>query len=233
MHKIGIAPRFWLVVMLALALVTSLVFSLSASAGVPPYTVWSPKEDMPTGLYRLGVAAVDLDGGRIYTIGGQTTGTGDPVPTVEEYNIATNAWNPIPPTPMPTARSRMGVTTAKNGNVYVIGGNSPDDVTTIDTVEEYNPATNSWSPLKPMNEGPRHVLGAVTGSDKKIYAIGGVAGSNQSALGTVEAYDFETKNWTTRKSMNIARWGMSVVATDDGKIYAIGWDIDSGLTDVV
>ena len=55
----------------------------------------------------------------------------------------------------------------------------------LTTVEEYDPATDTWATKAPMPT-PRWNLGVATASNGKIYAIGGF---NGSLLATVEEYD--------------------------------------------
>ncbi len=62
---------------------------------------------------------------------------------------------------------------------------------------------------------------STTAVDGKIYAIGGNRNANSAALSTVEEYDPETNEWTTKSNMPTARiaHGACVV---EGKIYVIG-----------
>jgi hypothetical protein len=78
-------------------------------------------------------------------------------------------------------------------------------------------------------------LGAATGPDGLIYAVGGFGvpdgGSNQYA--TVEAYDPMSGMWTTKKkAMTFGREELGVARGPDGLIYAIGGcgtSVDTGL----
>jgi len=101
---------------------------------------------------------------------------------------------------MPTARYLLGVATASNGRIYAIGGYG--DITHLATVEEYDPATDTWVTRASMPT-PRSGLGVAAASNGKIYAIGGI--NSQGALTTVEEYDPVTDTWTTRASMPTAR----------------------------
>lgn len=65
-------------------------------------------------------------------------------------------------------------------------------------------------------------FGATATKDGKIYAVGGMSGSNNSILATVEAYDPKTNAWTTRAPMPTARDFLGVAIANNGKIYAIG-----------
>src|SRR5690349_18307638 len=75
-----------------------------------------------------------------------------------------------------------------------------------------------WSTVAAMPTA-RWGLAATTGTDGRIYAIGGY---NNGFLSTVEAYDPGTNTWTTRASMRIARYGQGAATGPDGRIYVCG-----------
>ena len=118
---------------------------------------------------------------------------------------------------MPTARGTLGVAAASNGKIYAIGGCCTPEF--IATVEEYDPATDTWTARASMPTA-RNVLGVVAASNGKIYAIGGWG--DIEFLTTVEEYDPATNTWTARASMPTARDDLSVATASNGKIYAIG-----------
>jgi N-acetylneuraminic acid mutarotase len=74
----------------------------------------------------------------------------------------------------------MGVTTGPDGRIYVLGGvasswtdfSASNQVVGLRSVEVYDPTTHAWSKGKPMPDG-RYALAAVTGTDGRIYTIGG------------------------------------------------------------
>ena len=70
---------------------------------------------------------------------------------------------------------------------------------------------------------------AAAASNGKVYAIGG------ESLGfvihaEVEAYDPSTDSWVSRASLSSARTEVAVTTGIDGKIYAIGGNLDGGQT---
>jgi N-acetylneuraminic acid mutarotase len=69
---------------------------------------------------------------------------------------------------------------AVNGLIYAIGG---ADSSFLNTVEVYNPASNSWSTAAPMPTA-RYDLAAAD-INGLVYAIGGY---NNSSLNAVEQY---------------------------------------------
>jgi hypothetical protein len=69
-------------------------------------------------------------------------------------------------------------------------------------------------------------LAGVTGSDGRIYAIGGEP--TPSTLTTVQAFDTTTNTWSTVAPMRTGRFDLAAVAGPDGRIYAIGGDAPGG-----
>jgi hypothetical protein len=114
---------------------------------------------------------------------------------------------------MPTARG-CGVATSVNGKIYAIGGTNAAGVI-LSTVEEYDPATDTWTTKANMPTA-RFALGVVTANNGKIYAIGGV---NSLA---VEEYDPATNTWIIKANMTVSRWSIGIAASGNGKIYVIG-----------
>ena len=190
----------------------------------PAADTWTQKADMPTPRTSLSTSVVD---GKIYAIGGISDAsygyrvpTGIVYPTVEEYDPATDTWTQK--ADMPTARHCLS-TSVVDGKIYAIGGLGKPGVTdawgnlAATVVEEYDPATDSWT-TKASIPGGKHWL-STSVVDGKIYAIGGKVIAN--AWATVEEYDPATDTWTRKTNMPTARWGLSTSVVD-GNIYAIG-----------
>jgi len=178
----------------------------------PSTDTWTRKANTLTPRQAFSASVVD---GKIYTIGGWDGSSW--VSTVEMYDPATDTWTRK--ANMPTARFYLS-TEALNGKIYAIGGVATLNRTgpVLDTVEEYDPVTNTWSQKADMPR-PNHALatGVVNG---KIYAIGGGSPSG-TPYTDVEQYDPMTDSWITKSPMPTPRraFAASVV---NGKIYAIG-----------
>jgi len=178
----------------------------------PSTDTWTRKANTLTPRQAFSASVVD---GKIYTIGGWDGSRW--VSTVEMYDPATDTWTRK--ADMPTARFVLS-SEAVNGKIYAIGGvatlNPAGPV--LDTVEEYDPVTNTWSPKADMPTAS-HALatGVVNG---KIYAIGGGLPSG-TPYTNVEQYDPMTDSWIIKSPMPTPRraFAASVV---NGKIYAIG-----------
>nr|WP_238997142.1 hypothetical protein [Mycolicibacterium sp. CBMA 361] len=78
----------------------------------------------------------------------------------------------------------------------------------------------SWTQAAPLPTA-RAALGAATGPDGFVYAIGGVD-ANDNTVAVVEAYDPTTDTWSARAPLPTARMYLAVVTGKDGLIYAIG-----------
>jgi len=133
---------------------------------------WKKKDDMPfPRTYSTSVVNVMIYA-MSYAFG-----------TVEEYDPATDTWTEK--ANVPTTRDFS--TSAVNGRVYAIGGCPPNWLPGdpfLSTVEEYDPATDTWMKKADMPTARSCSTSVVNG---KIYAIGGYDGNR--ILSTVEEYD--------------------------------------------
>ncbi|HJR08349.1 MAG TPA: kelch repeat-containing protein [Pyrinomonadaceae bacterium] len=155
------------------------------------------------------------------------------IPVASAAATPARKWSIIPS--MPHARYGLGAV-ALNNKLYAIDGygqlgNGQQGNTNF--VEIYDPATNSWSAGVPTNLA-RYSLAAVA-LGGKIYAIGGQAfdsNFNVVGLNVVEVFDPATNQWGTAHPLNTGRY-QHAAAVLDGKIYAIGGFIGSGVTNSV
>jgi len=142
---------------------------------------------------------------------------------VVQAQAGVGAW-----APMPTARHHIGLAAASNGKLYAVGGSTSGNsgVTALRTVEEYNPATNTWATRAPMPTG-RYGLALAAASNGKLYAVGG-RNSVNSYLSTVEEYDPASDSWASRASMSTALTSLGLAGASNGKLYAVGGINSSG-----
>src|SRR6186713_45216 len=186
----------------------------------PATDAWKPLPPLPG--KRGSAIAAEVDG-KIYVIGGATTmeGSKDPfftafgsarvLGTNEVYDPATNKWESRNPMSVPRNHAFGGVV---NGKVYVIGGRTGQafilSATNTDVVEEYNPASNTWS--IPMERMPTARSGGASGTDgRRIYVAGGEVTTTElvGAYRAVEAFDPATNSWLTLPSMPMPRHGVA------------------------
>jgi N-acetylneuraminic acid mutarotase len=185
----------------------------------PATDTWTTKANMPTARGHLSSSVVD---GKIYAIGGTLIWGGTPISTVEQYDPATDTWTSK--ADMPTARVNFSAS-AVNGRIYLIGGapggGAPGGgqwFQGLSTVEEYDPATDTWRPKADMPTARMYLSTSVVNG--RVYAIGGRFGNN-SVFSTVEEYDPATDTWTPKADMPTERLRLATSVVN-GKIYAIG-----------
>ena len=151
--------------------------SLGANEVYDPATnTWQARSSMPTARNHAAVGVVD---NKIYIIAGRVGNAfitrASNTDIVEVYDPATDQWGDLK-APMPTARSASSWGTYK-GKIYVAGGEqrTPNWQRTFRAVEVYDPATNHWSTMPPM-EFPRHgMAGDIVGN--RFHLVSGDAAS--------------------------------------------------------
>lgn len=200
----------------------------------PATDKWAKKKPMP--LVSHHVAFTELRG-KIYAFGGFVLPQSgppawEPVNNAWEYDPATDAWKAL--APMPTKRGSP-VAAAVGDKIYVIGGAVPGPGQSavhparphrsVGTVEEYDPATNTWRERSSMPTPRNHATAGVVSG--KIYVIGGRVGaafisSGSSNIDVVEQYDPAADSWgPSRAKMPSARSAMAS-GVYGGRIYVTG-----------
>lgn len=91
-------------------------------------------------------------------------------------------------------------------------------------VEEYDPATDTWTKKTDMPTPRSSIATAVVNG--KIYVIGGWDGGRP--VSTVEEYDPLANRWKKKADMLTPRGGVSTSVVN-GKIYAIGGSKNQGV----
>jgi len=176
-------------------------------AAYDPHTdIWSAAASMSTP--RDSLAAATGPDGRIYAIGGNGYNTNLPaLNTVEAYSPASDTWTAV--APLPGARTELAAATGHDGRIYAIGGwtGSAGSGAIYNTVEAYNPISNTWTTLAPLPIA-RIYLSAAVGSDGRIYAIGGYNFADPHASSVVEAYDPRTNTWATVAPLRTGRFAL-------------------------
>src|SRR5262245_30364106 len=174
----------------------------------PATDKWAKKKPMALASHH--VALTELNG-KIYAFGGFVPPASGPPAWVPignawEYDPAADSWKAL--APMPTKRGSPVAATV-GGKIYVVGGSSTHPESSepavhparphrsVATVEEYDPATNSWRARSPMPTARNHAAIGVV--NNKIYVLGGRIGaafvSVSSPTDIVEEYDPATDQW--------------------------------------
>ncbi len=122
--------------------------------------------------------------------------------------------------PIPTPRQMLaGAADAKL--VYAVGGSNGN--ADLNTVEAYDPAANTWSPLPALPQ-VRSDLGVAI-ADGRLVAVGGLSAGQ--VLKSVAVFDLSSRVWAPLPDMATARHGMAVAAVGKS-VYAIGGSTDVG-----
>jgi len=185
----------------------------------PAANQWTKNRPMRLASHHVAFATLN---NKIYAFGGFTYPDSGPpgwnaVNNAWEYDPAADEWKEL--APMPTRRGAASAGVA-NGKIYVTGGaNSLPGVNengihparphnVVATVEEYDPAANTWKTVRPLLLARNHHVTAGVGD--KVYAIGGRVGaafisSASNNVDLVEMYDPANDLWTPRARMPTAR----------------------------
>lgn len=206
---------------------------MAASAGggagaLPKGGKWELAVAMPEPRQEGSLAAI---GNMIYQIGGYGP-EGVASTLVQLYDADAKKWKQA--APMPEGLHHIGVA-AVDGKIYVVGGftKSFRDRGPVDSVWQYDPATDRWERRAPLPT-PRGAL-AVAVLDGKIYAMGGerfsAAGSKEKyePVADVAVYDPKTDKWEVLPPMRQRRDHLFAGAIG-GRIYAVGGRARPNLT---
>lgn len=146
--------------------------------------------------------------------------------TVQAYNPSTKTWKMK--SSMPTGRWAAAGALGPDGKIYIVGGGCPGqpDWCVYNTLEVYDPVTDSWKTKTPMPTA-RNYLGAAFGADGILYAIGGeIYGGGRTGIvySVIEAYDPLTDTWEVAGNLphELTLISGSVVTDNSGNIHILG-----------
>lgn len=185
----------------------------------PVTNAWSTVSPLRTARRNLAAAAAPCPPGQggtcIYAVGGNDNSGF--LNTAEVYNPANNSWSTV--AAVPTRRMSLAAAAAacppgQSGTcVYAVGGLNSANYSS--TVESYNPATNSWSPVASLPGARMDIAMAATTcppgqNGTCLYAVGGF---NQNGnLGTVQSYNPASNLWTDLPPLPTPRSGAAAAA---------------------
>jgi N-acetylneuraminic acid mutarotase len=172
---------------------------------------------------RLAGAAVSL-GDYIYLVGG--TGGTD---ALLRYDPAADAWTAL--ASLQQSREHTAAVVL-DGEIVALAGRWAD-VGELNSVEIYNPVTDTWRSGPPMSvaRGGFGAAVAPVGEDGRIYVAGGeVLTGARETLTSVEIYDLATEQWTAGPDLPVGLHGMPMVAYED-TLYVIGGSDWAGMID--
>lgn len=175
---------------------------------------WRRVADMPA--ERAAHASVAANG-LLYVVGGVAS---DPT-SIWAYNPATNTWD-TSRAPLPTIREHLTAAVVNN-KIYVISGRW--NFSNMNNVEEYDPATNTWTAKAPIPTARSGITSAVI--DNKIHVTGGEDLFSSNTYYQHEVYDPATNTWATLPRMPTSRHGLASGAVG-GRWFVIGGGLLSG-----
>jgi N-acetylneuraminic acid mutarotase len=190
----------------------------------PTALTWTTKQSVPTPRSSFGIAVHE---NKIYVMGGNVgfdSTTGFPIlcSINEVYDPLTDTWESKKP--MPTNRSQLNANVV-NGKIYLIGGRTGGQYSTVDLNEVYDPETDSWTTKTPIPYPVVQYASAVV--DGKIYIMGGQDEFADSMnLDIVQIYDPATDTWSFGTPMPNVVWQAAAGATTGvwapKRIYVFG-----------
>ncbi|HEY7243319.1 MAG TPA: kelch repeat-containing protein [Xanthobacteraceae bacterium] len=200
----------------------------------PSADEWKELAPMPT---RRGAAAAGVVNGKIYVTGGVNSLPGvsengihparpqNVLPTVEEYDPATNNWKTLRSLLLPRNHH---VAVGAGDKLYVIGGRVgsafiSSGSNNVDLVEMYDPSSGLWSARARMPTARSAIAGALY--NNHILVAGGEVQDQRwlAAFKAVEAYDTTTNQWQALPSMPHPRHGLAAGVIGN-RFYAVSGD---------
>jgi len=146
----------------------------------------------------------------------------------EFYDTGANTWTTM--AAMPTARNGLCLVDVTLGGIagaLAVGGYAPSITAVTGAAEFYDPNTNSWTTMAPMNVPRYGVAGAIAtvGGVTGVLVVGGSSGS---WLNTVEFYDPGANTWTVMAPMPTTRHGLCAAPVTYGGVAGVlavgGWN---------
>jgi hypothetical protein len=204
----------------------------------PVANKWSEGAPMP---FAAGSSSSAVIGNQVYVAGGIV---GSSTTTqAARYNPATDTWQSI--ASMPQGRNHAAAE-SDGTRMFVFGGRGPDSgsdnvvANGFDTVQIYDPATDSWessldpgSALSPLPQA-RGGMGTAVFADGEFWVMGGetLDGSGATAdhvYGRVDIYDPTANSWRAGPAMPTPRHGIFPVLDGD-RIDVAGGGVEAGFS---
>ena len=142
------------------------------------------------------------------------------------FDTETDEWTRLSDIAVPTNRSFPDAAVLNDGRVVVVGGteigSGPSDTfRSLGIVEAYDPSTDTWHTLEPMNH-PAVQRWLVTLDDGRILAAGGFIyePDMERWVSEVEIYDPDTNKWMPAESMTAPH--SQAIVLMDGRVLATG-----------
>jgi N-acetylneuraminic acid mutarotase len=200
----------------------------------PATDKWTKKKPMPLPSHHVSFTEHK---GKIYAFGGFVLPQSGPpawvpIDNAWEYDPAADSWRAL--APVPTKRGSP-VAVSAGERMYVIGGavagpgqpavHPARPHTSVGTVEEYDPAANSWRARAPMPTPRNHMVGGAIGG--KVYVASGRVGAafisgGSSNIGVIEAYDPAADSWSHGLARMANARSAGAGGVYNGRLYITG-----------
>lgn len=162
-----------------------------------------------------GFTSTLLPSGDLLVVGGTSSNSATTYASAEVRSATTKEWSLI--SSMSTVRRYHTATALLNGNVLIVGGQTPTLSTT--SCEIYNASTKAWSVAGSLSQ-PRRNHTATLLPDGRVLVTGGSYESG--ILSSIEIYDPKVDGWTMVGEMSVPRSGHTATLLQNGKILIVG-----------
>jgi hypothetical protein len=162
-----------------------------------------------------------LRDGRVLAAGGAAEMSGQPSPSAEIFDPATNEWSAA--ADMIRPRADPGAILLLDGRVLVVGGERTFGGREMASAELFDPTTGRWS-ATPAPMVARMARAIALLADGRVLVAGGgnPAAGTMGAIETTEIFDPVSGQWSSGAPLRTARFGASAVALDDGSVLLVG-----------
>jgi N-acetylneuraminic acid mutarotase len=202
----------------------------------PATNHWSEGAPMP---FAAGSSSSAVIGNQVYVAGGIVGSS--TTAQAARYTPATNTWQAI--APMPQGRNHAAAE-SDGAKMFVFGGRGPGSgdgnvvANGFNTVQIYDPATNSWkssldpgSTLEPLPQA-RGGMGTAVFANGEFWVMGGETLDGPGATADhvynrVDIYNPVTNSWQSGPPMPTARHGIYPVL-DGTRIHVAGGGVEAG-----
>ena len=175
---------------------------------------------------RVNMATAALPRYGIFVLGGRvgTGRAGVSLNSVDRYDPEIGIWQEA--ALMGSPRTSLAACTLDGQKLFAIGGQS--DRITHDSVEWFDPGTETWYPVSAKMGSSRKYLGAAAVGGQ-VIVVGGMAATRQR-LASVEAFDPREGQWRVLPSLSVPRSSCGVTVLH-GEVFVAGGSVGDGAAD--
>ncbi|MEY4929811.1 MAG: hypothetical protein RI909_535 [Bacteroidota bacterium] len=159
----------------------------------PTTDTWTQLADAPRERDHATAALVN---GKVYLAGGRKTNAngdvyGVTIAEVDVYDLVTNTWTTLPSSSNVITQRAGTSTVVLNGEIYLLGGESPNQSIAHKQSEIFNPTSGTWRQSANLITG-RHGTGALVSNGTIYIAAGSANKGGGPPLTSMESYSSTT-----------------------------------------